>query len=331
MNQSSPMNLRRLRQNTHIRELVREHRLSVDQFIQPLFVVEGLSAPEVIPGLRGTKRETQESLLKQIEHDLEVGVKKFLLFGVPRHKSLNQFSSDFTAQQIEAIRKRFGQDLFLAVDVCLCSYTEHGHCGVLSAEGDHVENSKSVEELAQLALSYAQAGADCLAPSDMMDGRIGAMRALLSAHGLDQKLIMSYSAKFHSKFYGPFRVAADSAPKYGSQLKDRASYQIDPAHPQDAYLSSIRDAEEGADILMVKPGMPYLDVLADLSRQIPKPWAVYQVSGEYAALELLAEQGLMDAPSALVESWIAFVRAGATMIISYGSRDAKKYLERVSF
>ena len=196
---------------------------------------------------------------------------------------------------------------------------------------DHVDNSKSVHELAQVALSYAQAGADCVAPSDMMDGRIAAIRKVLSEQGLDRKLIMSYSAKFHSKFYGPFRVAADSAPQQASGLKDRASYQIDPAHPQDAYLSSLRDLEEGADILMVKPGMPYLDILADLSKKIHRPWAVYQVSGEYAAIEMLAEQGLIQAPAAHVESWLAFARAGASMIISYGSRYARKYLESVSF
>lgn len=331
MEQQSSLSLRRLRQSSHVRELVRQHRLSVDQFVQPLFVVEGLSAPEKIPGLTGTMRDTPLSVLQQIEQDLKVGVKKFLLFGVPKQKSLNQFSSDFTAYQIEEIKKRFGKDLFLAVDVCLCSYTEHGHCGILNAEGDHVENSKTVRELAQVALSYAQAGADCVAPSDMMDGRVGAIRGKLSECGLDQKLIMSYSAKFHSKFYGPFRIAADSAPKHVSCLRDRANYQIDPAHPQDAYLSSMRDVEEGADILMVKPGMPYLDVLADLSRKIHKPWAVYQVSGEYAAIELLAEKGLMDGPSAHVESWLAFVRAGASMIISYGSRYTKKHLENVSF
>ena len=331
MEQQSPLNLRRLRQNAHIRELVREYRLSVDQFIQPLFVVEGLSAPEKIPGLTGTLRDTSETVLRQIEQDLSVGVKKFLLFGVPKHKSLSQFSSEFTALQIDQIKKRFGKDVFLAVDVCLCSHTSHGHCGVLNAEGDHIDNSKTVQELAQVALSYAQAGADCVAPSDMMDGRIGAIRLKFAQNNLEQKLIMSYSAKFHSKFYGPFRVAADSAPKHGTTLRDRASYQIDPAHPQDAYLSSVRDVEEGADLLMVKPGMPYLDVLADLSRRIHKPWAVYQVSGEYAAIELLAEKGLMDAPAAHVESWLAFVRAGASMIISYGSRYAKKYIESVSF
>jgi len=311
-----PMNLRRLRQNPHIRELVQEYRVSIDQLIQPLFVVEGLKSRESVPGLTGTFRETSDSLLLTIEKDLEAGVRKFILFGVPAEKKQNQFSSQFTASQIQKIRSRFGKDIFLAVDVCLCSATTHGHCGVLSAEGDHVQNSATVEELAQLALGYAQAGADCVAPSDMMDGRVAAIRAALDGAGLEQALVMSYSAKFHSKFYGPFRVAADSAPKGESSLKDRSTYQIDPASPRDAYLSSLRDAEEGADILMVKPGLPYLDVLSKLSTEIKKPWAVYEVSGEFAAIEVLAQNGLINAPAAHLEAWTAFVRAGASIIIT---------------
>lgn len=322
------MNLRRLRRNPAIRQLVKEYRVSVDQMIQPLFVVQGLSSPESIPGLTGTFRDHSESLLKTIENDLEAGVKKFLLFGIPQEKKTHKFNGEFVSKQLEGIRKRFGKDLFLAVDVCLCSSTVHGHCGVMSAEGDHIENHSTVSELSQLALSYAQAGADCVAPSDMMDGRIRGIRNALDRAGLEQTLIMSYSAKFHSKFYGPFRIAADSAPKGENRLKDRATYQIDPASPRDAYLSSLRDAEEGADILMVKPGMPYLDILADLSKKIPKPWAVYEVSGEYASIELMAQQGLIHAPAAHVEAWTALVRAGASMIITYGARYARNYLEQ---
>lgn len=326
--QYSKVGLRRLRDSRWVRELVCETRVSVEQMIQPLFVVEGISAPEAVPGMTGVYRETPDSLLKQIENDLEAGVRKFILFGVPADKGQKDFSGSFTAKQISEIRKRFGKDLFLSADVCLCSYTSHGHCGVMNAEGDHLDNVASVQELANLGLAYAQAGVDCVAPSDMMDGRIGATRVLLDQAGYESTLIMSYSAKFNSRFYGPFRAAADSAPK-GNTLKDRASYQIDPSRFNDAYLSSVRDAEEGADILMVKPGLPYLDVLARLSDQIKKPWAVYQVSGEYASIEILGQQGLIPAPAAHVETWVCFVRAGASIIITYGARNAKKYLAGV--
>jgi porphobilinogen synthase len=319
------LSLRRMRQNRWVRELAREHRVSIDQLIQPCFVVEGISAREPIPGMTGVYRETPETL-KQIEEDLKAGVTKFLLFGVPAKKAEKNFDSSFTAQQIAAIKKRFGSRIFLAVDVCLCSSTTHGQCGVLNPEGDHVENEATVVELARAAAAYAKAGADCVAPSDMMDGRVGAIRRALAEAGQERTLLMSYSAKFHSKFYGPFRVAADSAPKGG--LKDRATYQIDPGSPRDALASSLRDAEEGADILMVKPGLPYLDVLADLSTKVPLPWAVYEVSGEYAGIELLAEKGLVDAPAAHVEAWTSFVRAGAAMIITYGARFAQEWLER---
>jgi porphobilinogen synthase len=298
----------------------------MEQLIQPLFAVEGISAPEGIPGLTGVFRDTPATLLRQVEKDLEAGVKKFLLFGVPGSKASSQFSHDFTVSQIASLKSRFGNDLFLAVDVCLCSSTEHGQCGILNPEGDHVDNGRTVQELARQALRFAQAGADCVAPSDMMDGRIGAIRSALDGAGLERTLLMSYSAKFHSRFYGPFRVAADSAPKGAVGLKDRASYQIDPGRPKDALLSSLRDAEEGADILMVKPGMPYLDVLASLSREIPLPWAVYEVSGEYAAIELMAEKGLIASREAHLEAWTAFVRAGATMIITYGARRAREWL-----
>jgi porphobilinogen synthase len=191
---------------------------------------------------------------------------------------------------------------------------------------DHVMNAESVDALAKAALAYAQAGADCVAPSDMMDHRIRAIRETLDEYHLHETLIMSYSAKFHSGFYGPFRVAADSAPKGALKLKDRGTYQIDPANPADAYRSSVRDMEEGADILMVKPGLPYLDVISNLTAQIPLPWAVYEVSGEFAAIELMAEKGLIDARRAHLESWTAFFRAGAQMVITYGARSAKEWI-----
>lgn len=319
------LTLRRLRQDRFIRELTREARVSASQLIQPHFVVEGLRAREPVPGLPGVYTETPDSLLKQIEDDLEHGANKVLLFGVPGEKRDKDFSFEFTGRQIEALRTRFGQDLWISVDVCLCSFTAHGHCGVLTREQDHVVNNATVAELARASLRYAQAGANCVAPSDMMDGRVAAIRHQLDNGGCERTLIMSYSAKFHSRFYGPFREAADSAPRSG--MKDRSTYQIDPSRAGDARLSSMRDAEEGADILMVKPGLPYLDILKELSAEIPRPWAVYEVSGEFAAVEALAAQQLMAGPEAHVECWTAFVRAGASMIITYGARSAARWLK----
>ncbi|MEO7775261.1 MAG: porphobilinogen synthase [Steroidobacteraceae bacterium] len=325
----SRISLRRLRQDHHIRSLTRQVRLHPEQFIQPLFVAQELAEREAVPGLTGVYRDTPDSLLRQIETDLEAGVSKFLLFGVPRDRQERDIDWSFTSGQVAAIRKRFGSDVWLAVDVCLCSSTPHGHCGVLNIEGDHLENHASVQELAAAAAAYASAGANCVAPSDMMDGRIAAIRRSLEQVGRDRTVLMSYAAKFSSNFYGPFRVAADSAPKGGAKanaLGDRTSYQIDPTRPADAWLSVQRDVDEGADILMVKPGMPYLDVLRELSAEVRLPWAVYQVSGEFAALEGLAAQGFADRRAVHIEAWTAFARAGATIIISYGARHATQWL-----
>lgn len=322
----SSLNLRRLRQNEHIRSLTREIHVRLEQLIQPLFVAEGLTAREPVPGLTGVHQESTESLLRQVEQDLSAGVHKFLLFGVPRARSERDIDWSFTSGQIRALKQRFGHDIWLATDVCLCSSTPHGHCGVLNPEGDHLDNQASVAELEQAALSYAQAGADCVAPSDMMDGRVAAIRRRLDAAGLERTILMSYAVKFHSTLYGPFRVAADSAPKGAVRLKDRASYQLDPARPGDAWQCAQRDADEGADILMVKPGLPYLDLLRELSSEIRKPWAVYHVSGEFAALEALCAQGLAARAPLHREIMTAFVRAGASMIITYGARFAREWL-----
>jgi len=320
------LDLRRLRQNEHIRALTREVHVQVEQLIQPLFVAEGLAAPAAVPGLTGVHQETSDSLLRQVEQDLLAGVHSFLLFGVPGSHRERDIDWSYTSGQIRALKQHFGHDIWLAADVCLCSSTPHGHCGVLSAEGDHLDNHASVAELEQAALSYAQAGADCVAPSDMMDGRIGAIRARLDAAGLERTILMSYAVKFQSSLYGPFRVAAASAPKSGVKLKDRATYQLDPARPNDAWQCAQRDAAQGADILMVKPGLPYLDLLRELSSAIHKPWAVYHVSGEFAALEALSAQGLAPRAALHREILTAFKRAGADMIITYGARFAREWL-----
>jgi porphobilinogen synthase len=325
---NGPVRLRRNRDNRHIRELTRQVRLHPEQFIQPLFVVEGLAAREAVPGLRDVWRETPASLLRQIEADLTTGITKFLLFGVPATKGTTGFSHAFTSARLADIKGRFGDDLWVAADVCLCSYTTHGHCGILADDHTHLDNDVTVAALAQAALEFAHAGADCVAPSDMQDGRVAAIRTALDTAGFRRRALMSYAAKFHSAFYGPFRAAADSAPDPANPLRDRASYQIDPGRPDDALLAARRDAAEGADILMVKPGLPCLDVLARLSAAIPLPWAVYQTSGEQAGIDLLAAQGLADPARAQLETWTAFVRAGARMVISYAARRAPAWLGR---
>ncbi len=321
------MTLRRLRGSAAVRQLTRQIRPHPEQFIQPHFVVEGLTGREPAPGLPGVFRETADSLLEQLEVDLRRGVDKVLLFGVPRDKRESDFSAEFVAQQLHSIKRAFGDDIWCAVDVCLCSATTHGHCGVLDAEDERVDNKGTVTELARLALAFAEAGADCVAPSDMMDGRVGAIRQRLDQAGYEHTVLMSYASKFKSSFYGPFREAAESAPRAThGPLSDRASYQLDPGRPDDALLSARRDADEGADILMVKPGLPYLDILSRLAATLTLPFAVYETSGECAAMALLAEAGLTDRADAQREIWTAFVRAGAAMIISYSARDAAAWL-----
>ena len=320
------LSLRRTRLNSQIRALSQQVRVAPEQFIQPLFVVDGINQRELVPGLHDVWRDTPDTLLRQIAQDLKTGVDKFLLFGVPREKNQNKFDHRFVTDQIRAIKNEFGEQIWLAVDVCLCSSTTHGHCGILNDTGDMVVNDATVAELASAATDYALAGADCVAPSDMMDGRIGAIRNSLETNNADETALMSYAAKFNSGFYGPFRIAADSTPDEKITIQDRASYQIDPGRPNDALLSVMRDFDEGADILMVKPGLPYLDVLARLSAELPTPWAVYQTSGEAAAIELLADANLGDRQRLYLETWSAFVRAGATMIISYAARSAPQWL-----
>lgn len=324
-----PIGNRRLRSNSHVRELTRQVRVHHEELIQALFVVEGIQDRETIPGIPGTFRDTPDTLLTQIESDIEAGITKFLLFGVPSpdSKHSHEFDHSFTVSQIAAIKQRFGDDIWLAVDVCLCASTESGHCGILNDSMDHVLNPESTDALADMAVQYARAGADCIAPSDMMDGRVLAIRENLDDHGFDQTMIMSYSAKFASAFYGPFRLACDSAPGQDDvKLKDRKTYQLDYTRPQDALSCSWRDYEEGADILMVKPVIHYLDILKTLTDEIPAPFAVYYVSGEHASIEAAAEKGLINAAEGHVEAWHAIKRAGASMIITYAARNGKEWL-----
>jgi len=309
--------LMRLRATEHLRDLCAETEFNRAQLIQPLFVVEGLGGDEVIPGLRGTFRQNIASMVGQVERDLEAGVTQFLLFASPLVKRESGFDHQFTQEAIRALRDRFGASICLWIDTCLCSSTVHGHCAVHRGVGIDLE--ATLEELARAAVAFATAGADGISPSDMMDGRVARIRQDLDQNGFDLVPIMSYSTKFASNFYGPFRIAADSAPQFG----DRRHYQIDVRNRTDAVAASLRCADEGADLLMVKPGMTALDLIAPIREATGRPVGAYQVSGEYAGLSLLAEHRLTSFEAALNETWHVFKRAGAQYIITYGARYAK--------
>lgn len=310
----------RLRASKHLRDLSNDTDFSRAKLIQPLFVGEGLKEDLAIPGLRGTARQSIEGVVRQVEKDLEAGVSQFLLFEVPAKKSERDFDLAFSEKAIHAIKARFGKDLFLWVDTCLCSLTTHGHCCVFNDQGK-IDLDETLPEIARLAAHYAGAGADGIAPSDMMDGRVAAIREELDDGGFDETPIMSYSTKFASNLYGPFRVAADSSPKHG----DRKGYQIDVRNRLDAIESSIRCANEGADLLMVKPGMTSIDLIREIEEKTGKRVGAYQVSGEFASLVLLSENGLTKFEDAVQESWHVFRRAGAAFIITYGARFAKAW------
>jgi porphobilinogen synthase len=309
--------LMRLRASQHLRDLCAETEFNRAQLIQPFFVVEGLSNTEPIPGLRGNVRHNSASALKMIERDLAAGVTHFLLFPVPADKAENGFSRDATQQTISEIRKQFGDSLCLWIDTCLCSYTTHGHCAVLDEKG--IKLDETLDELSRSAVAFAEAGADGISPSDMMDGRVARIRAALDEKGFNLTPVMSYSTKFASNFYGPFRNAADSAPQFG----DRRGYQLDVRNRSGAIAASVRCAEEGADILMVKPGMTSLDLIRPIHEATGLQVGAYQVSGEYGGLSVLADQGLIKFEEALLETWHVFKRAGAQYIITYGARYAK--------
>jgi porphobilinogen synthase len=322
-----PITHRRVRASTQIRELTASVRLSYKSFIQPLFVEEGLSKSKEIAGL---VVHNQESVLKEIEANLQNGISKFLLFPVPASKANQDFNFSFVASVIETIKRNFQSDVWLASDLCLCSYTLHGHCGILNSGASKLLNQETVEVLAKYAETLAHAGADCLAPSDMTDGRIDAIRKKLNSVGFDDISIMSYSAKFSSQFYGPFRDACQSAPQ-SLTLKNRKTYQISPLNPEDAIVSSLRDAAEGADMLMVKPAALYTDIIYRLRQETSKPIAAYHVSGEYVAIEQLVENKLVNRAAAHLEVWTALQRSGANIIISYASKWAKDWIEKMEY
>ncbi len=325
-----PITQRRLRTNSHIRELTASVKLSHKSFIQPLFVDEEIKEPRAVNGLNDVEVDTASSVLYTIEQAINSGANKFLLFPIPANKRENDFDFSFAANMIRAIKENFGNEVWIASDLCLCSYTSHGHCGILNEDHSKLINHKTVDVLSKYATQLAIAGVDCIAPSDMTDGRIGSIRTSLDALGYDTVSIMSYSAKFSSQFYGPFRDACHSAPKTNG-LKDRKTYQLSPLHSNDAIASALRDEKEGADILMVKPAALYTDVIGRLKQQTLKPIAAYHVSGEYAAIELLAEKGLVNREAAHLEVWSALTRAGADIIISYAVRNAKEWIGKMEF
>ena len=325
-----PITQRRLRADTHIRELTASVKLSHKSFIQPLFVDEAITEPRAVNGLTAVEVDTPSSVLTTIEQSIKTGATKFLLFPIPANKKENGFDFSFASSLVRSIKENFGNDVWIASDLCLCSYTTHGHCGILNDDHSRLVNHKTVDVLSKYAAQLAIAGADCIAPSDMTDGRIAAIRTSLDALNYDTVSIMSYSAKFSSQFYGPFRDACHSAPNTNG-LKNRKTYQLSPLNINDAIASSLRDEKEGADILMVKPAALYTDVIARLKQQTLKPIAAYHVSGEYAAIEALAEKSLVNREAAHLEVWTALTRAGADIIISYAAKNAKEWIDKMEY
>jgi len=314
---------RRLRASPAIRALVQETRLAPDMFVLPLFVCEGEGVRREVPSMPGVFNLSVDEAVREASAAKADGIKAVLLFGLPEHKDeVGSAAYDPQAPVQTAVRalKRQTPDMLVMTDVCLCEYTDHGHCGILV--GDQIANDPTVEQLVRAAVSHAAAGADIVAPSDMMDGRVGAIRRELDERGFEHVAIMSYAAKYCSAFYGPFRDAAASAPKFG----DRRSHQMDPANAREALREVEQDLEEGADIVMVKPAVPYLDVIRQVKDAFGHPTAAYHVSGEYAMLKAAARNGWIDEPRAMLETLTAIRRAGADIIITYYAREAARAL-----
>jgi len=312
--------LRRFRRTSGLRGLVRETRLSLDDFVLPLFVGPEPIDNNELPGLR---RHSVDTVVREADELASLGVKAVILFGIPDEKDdegSGAYDDDGIVQRaLRALRERQPQ-LTLLTDVCLCEYTVHGHCGVL--DGDEVDNDATLNLLARTAVSHVEAGADAVAPSDMMDGRVAAIRAVLDEEGYESTPILAYSAKYASAFYGPFREAAESTPAFG----DRRGYQMDPANVREALRECELDVEEGADMLMVKPALPNLDVIRAVREEFDLPLAAYNVSGEYAMLKAAAAKGWLDERQAAVESLTAIKRAGADVVISYWTKELARWL-----
>jgi porphobilinogen synthase len=316
--------LRRLRRTGLLRGLVRETELSVDHLIYPMFVVADGQRRTPIPTMPGIDHLSIDGAVEEAGEAAALGIPAVLLFGLPADKDeqgSGAWDDEGVIQMATRAIKAAHPDLLVIADLCLCEYTSHGHCGVLRADGV-VDNDATLELLARTAVSQAEAGADAVAPSDMMDGRVGALRAALDDHGLAETPIIAYSAKFASAFYGPFREAADSAPQTG----DRRGYQMDPANAREALREVALDAAEGADVVMVKPALPYLDVIRRVRDSTDLPVAAYNVSGEYAMVKAAAAQGLLDERAAVLEALTGIRRAGADIVITYHAKDVARWL-----
>ncbi|SHO51079.1 porphobilinogen synthase [Desulfopila aestuarii] len=316
---------RRLRQNSTFRGLIRETHLSADQFIYPLFVQPGKNVREEIPSMPGVFRISIDQLAAEAKECLGLGIRSVILFGLPDKKDAMGTGAHIKDGIIQrAIReiKNKVPEMMVVTDVCLCEYTDHGHCGCLINQ--EVDNDATLEILAKTALSHAQAGADMVAPSDMMDGRVAEIRAALDENNFEMIPIMSYAVKYASSFYGPFRDAADCAPQFG----DRRSYQMDPANSREALREATLDVDEGADILMVKPAVAYLDIISKLRDEFDLPVAAYHVSGEYAMIKAAAEKGWIDGEKVMAETLLSIKRAGADIIITYFAKEMAKLLRK---
>lgn len=314
---------RRLRMNEGIRSMVRETKLSPADFIYPLFICEGENIKKEVPSMPKVYNMSIDVAVKECEEVKALGIPGVILFGIPDekdHLGCEAYNKDGIIQRAVRAIKSAVPELLVITDVCMCEYTDHGHCGII-VDGE-VDNDQTLKYLALEALTHVQAGADIVAPSDMMDGRVDAIRDILDANGYVNIPIMSYSVKYCSAFYGPFRDAADSTPQFG----DRKSYQMDPANRMEALREAELDVQEGADFLMVKPALPYLDIIRDLKENFDKPLAAYNVSGEYAMLHAAAEKGWLDLDRVMMESLLSIKRAGADIIITYFAKEAAKKL-----
>lgn len=313
---------RRLRQNSLVRELAAQTRLNIGGMIQPYFVTDGAGIHDEIKGLPGIYRDSVDALVKSVEDDVRLGINKIMLFGVTDRKdalaSTGWDSKNPVVKATKELKQKFGEALFVSADVCLCAYTDTGHCGI-TIDGK-IDNDKSVAVLSRMAVELAKAGCDCVGPSDMMDGRVASIRQALESENLHDTLILAYSAKYASAYYGPFREAANSAPGKG----DRKGYQMDFRNRREALRELKLDEAEGADIVMVKPALAYLDIIADFAANTNLPVAAYNVSGEYTAVKLLAQAGLADEKTMVLENLTAITRAGASIILTYHLKDILK-------
>lgn len=315
---------RRLRNNSAIRDMVREVTISTDDFIYPLFVVEGEGVKEEISSMKGNYRFSVDLLIKEVEELLDLGIKSVLLFGIPDNKDevgTGAYAEDGIIQKAVIAIKKHCPDMYVITDLCMCEYTCHGHCGILD-ENNYVDNDKTLEYLGKIAISHAKAGADMIAPSDMMDGRVSYIRQSLDKEGFVNIPIMSYSAKYSSSYYGPFRDAAESAPSFG----DRKTYQMDPANRREALREIEYDIDEGADLIIVKPALAYLDIIREARDNFNVPIVAYNVSGEYSMLKLAVENNILS-EDVILETLISIKRAGADMIITYFAKDLAKLMK----